>query len=231
MTRLSVKSFTVYPTVVYVQLSILKNMQILQLILIGRNLKWSVLIGREHFTTRGRHVKIPYYRSNVQILELFLIGREQFHHQGAPRVIPIIAPEALFCGNIVARGRYRSSMSTALIGREQFHHQGAPRVIPIITPEALFCGNIVARGRYGSRAVIGHNSSLAYHVTSLWRSPSCFAAMLFCDETVTRRRCYNVTFLICISRDLSMEAAVVILSPEALRVKCVDGSDGSRAVT
>ncbi|KAI0231435.1 hypothetical protein LSAT2_018190 [Lamellibrachia satsuma] len=32
---------------------------------------------------------------------------------------PIIAPEALFCGNIVARERYGSSVSTALIGREQ----------------------------------------------------------------------------------------------------------------
>ena len=50
---------------------------------IGRNLKWSVLISREHFTTRGRHVKIPYHRSNVGH---FLIGREQFHRQGALQV-------------------------------------------------------------------------------------------------------------------------------------------------
>ena len=64
-------------------------------------------------------MKIPYYRSNVEILGKHLIGREQFHHQGAPRVIPYYRPEALFCGNIVARGRYGSSVSTALIGREQ----------------------------------------------------------------------------------------------------------------
>ena len=61
-------------------------------------------------------MKIPYYRSDE---EHFLIGREQFHHQGRHVAFPIIAPEALFCGNIVARERYGSSVSTALIGREQ----------------------------------------------------------------------------------------------------------------
>ena len=61
----------------------LKNEEILGLILIGRNLKWSVLIGREYFTTRWRHGIIPYYRSTEEILGLFLIGREQFHHQVA----------------------------------------------------------------------------------------------------------------------------------------------------
>ena len=75
---------------------------------------------------------------------------------------PIIAPEALFCGNIVARGATgQVCVSTGLIGREQ------------------------------SRDLRCHSSSFAYHVTSLWRPPSCFAAMLFCDDTVTRRRCYG----------------------------------------
>ena len=55
------------------------------LILIGRNLKWSVMIGRALIAARGRHMKIPYYRSNEEILGHFLIGREQFHYQGAPR--------------------------------------------------------------------------------------------------------------------------------------------------
>ena len=44
---------------------------------------------------------MPYYRSNVG---LFLIGREQFHHQGRHVSSPIITHEALFCGNFVARG-------------------------------------------------------------------------------------------------------------------------------
>ena len=44
------------------------------------------MIGRESFTSRGRHVKIPYYRLNVQILGLFLIGREQFHRLVALQV-------------------------------------------------------------------------------------------------------------------------------------------------
>ena len=30
-------------------------------------------------------MKIPYYHQNVEVLGLILIGREQFHHQGAPR--------------------------------------------------------------------------------------------------------------------------------------------------
>ena len=48
-----------------------------------------------------------------------------FHHQGRHGSSPIIAPEALFCGNIVARGHYGSSVSTALIGREQSRHSFA----------------------------------------------------------------------------------------------------------
>ena len=92
-------------------------------------------------------MKIPYDRSNE---EHFLIGREQFHHQGYNP--PIIAPEALFCGNIVTRERYGSSVSTALNGREQSRHPFAVILL----------------------------------VTSLWRLPSCFAAMLFCDDMVTR---------------------------------------------
>ena len=36
-----------------------------------------------------------------------------------------------------------------------------------------------------SRDLRRHSSSFAYHVTSLLRLPSCFAAMLFCDDTVT----------------------------------------------
>ena len=54
--------------------------------LIGRNLKWSVLIGRALLAARGRHVKIPYYRSNEQIFVKHWIGREQFHRQGALQV-------------------------------------------------------------------------------------------------------------------------------------------------
>ena len=48
----------------------------------------------------------------------------------------------------------------------------------------------------------------------------------FCSETVARGR--NVS-----SSIIALEVLffAVILSPGALRVKCVDGSDGSRAVT
>ena len=46
-------------------------------------------------------------------------------------------------------------------------------------------------GREQSRDLRRHSSSFAYHVTSLWRLPSCFGAMLFCDDTVTRGRCYG----------------------------------------
>ena len=112
--------------------------QILGKLLIGRNLKWSVLMGRALIAARGRHGVIPYYRSNGQNLGMHFIGREQFHRQG----------------------RYKSIVSTDLIGREQ------------------------------SRDLRRH-TSFAYHVTSLWRLPSCFATMLFCDDTVTKRRCYE----------------------------------------
>ena len=65
-------------------------------------------------------------------------------------------------------------------------------------------------GSGGSRAVsppgaLRVSSSFAYHVTSLWSLSSCFAAMLFL-------RLYD--------RQRAL-----------LRVNCVDGSDGSRAVT
>ena len=63
----------------------------------------------------------------------------------------------LLCGNIVARGRYESSVSTVLIGREQSRDPFA----------------------------------VILFVISLWRLPSCFGAMSFCDDTVTRRRCYE----------------------------------------
>ena len=89
---------------------------------------------------------IPYYRSNVEILEHFLIGREQSRHSFAV---------------ILSLGGATGQVSTVLIGREP------------------------------SRDLRRHSSSFAYHVTSLWRLPSCFAAMLFCDDTVTRRQCYE----------------------------------------
>ena len=38
------------------------------------------------YCRQGRHGIIPYYRSNEEILGHFMIGREQFHHQGALRV-------------------------------------------------------------------------------------------------------------------------------------------------
>ena len=44
-------------------------------------------------------------------------------------------------------------------------------------------------GRDQSRDLRRHNSSFVYHVTSLWMPPSCFAAMLFCIDTITRRHC------------------------------------------
>ena len=44
-------------------------------------------------------------------------------------------------------------------------------------------------GRDQSRDLRRHSSSFAYHVTSLWRPPSCFAAMLFCIDTITRWHC------------------------------------------
>ena len=48
-------------------------------------------------------------------------------------------------------------------------------------------------GRQPSRDLWRHSSSFVYHVTSLYMPPSCFTAMLFSDDTVTGRRCYNVT--------------------------------------
>ena len=98
-------------------------------------------------------------------------------------------------------------------------------------------------GREQSRDLRRHSSSFAYHVTSLWRPPSCFAAMLFCDDTVTRRRCYNVTVPhLHITWPLYGGCHLVLVpfcfamirSSGALlraKVKCFDGSDGSRAVT
>ena len=54
----------------------------------------------------------------------------------------------------------------------------------------LFCCHVVLRW-YGHQEVLlqRHSSLFAYHVTSLWRPPCCFAAMLFCADTITRRRC------------------------------------------
>ena len=78
----------------------------------------------------------PYYRSTVQILGLFLIDREQFHHQGRHVSSHIIAPKALFCGNVVARERYRSSVSTVLMGRE-------PSCDLSIEATILFCCYVV----------------------------------------------------------------------------------------
>ena len=63
-----------------------------------------------------------------------------------------------------------------------------------ITP---FCDETVARGRGSivSTVLIGreqsrdlrrYSYSFAYHVNSLWRLPSCFAAILFCGDTVVR---------------------------------------------
>ena len=40
-------------------------------------------------------------------------------------------------------------------------------------------------GREQSR----HPFAVILLVTTLWRLPSCFAAMLFCADTITRRRC------------------------------------------
>ena len=74
------------PLVLYGGFEGSNNEEILGLILIGPNLKWSVLIGRYIFTARGRHGVIPYYRSTEEILGLILIGREQFHRQGALQV-------------------------------------------------------------------------------------------------------------------------------------------------
>ena len=47
----------------------------------------------------------------------------------------------------------------------------------------------VLMSREQSRDLRRHISSFAYHVTSLWRPPSCFPAMLFCIDTTTRRHC------------------------------------------
>ena len=98
-------------------------------ILIGRNLKWSVLIGREHFTTR------------------------------APRENPLLSLKCGALSDWSRAGRYGSIVSTVLMGREQ------------------------------SRDLRRHSSSFTYHVTSM--ETTCFAAMLFCDDTITRGRCYG----------------------------------------
>ena len=59
------------PGVVCAQFSILKNEGQIWFILIGRNLKWSVMMGRALIAARGRHVEIPYCRSNEGLI---LIG-------------------------------------------------------------------------------------------------------------------------------------------------------------
>ena len=83
----------------------------------------------------------------------------------------------------------------------------------------LFCCHLVLRW-YGRQRVLlqRHSSSFAYHVTSPWRLPCCFAAMLFCADTITRRCCggkvegqlMTSQFLICMSRDLSMESVILL---------------------
>ena len=128
----------------------------------------SIWLVESSFTTRSplKHcfaVILSPGGATGQVCRRLWLVDSSFTTRGRNVSSPIIAPEALFCGNIVARGRYGSSVLTVLIGREQ------------------------------SRDLWRHSSSFAYHVTSLWRLPSCFAAMLFRDDTVTRRRCYNVT--------------------------------------
>ena len=86
----------------------------------------TVLIGREQFHHQGRNLKLQQCISLGKLLigreqsrdlvSTALIGREKSHRQGRHWTSPIIALGALFCGNIVARGRYGSSVSTVLIG-------------------------------------------------------------------------------------------------------------------
>ena len=90
------------------------------------------------YCRHGAPSEIPYYRSHEGH---FLIGRKQFHHQGAPHGLILIGRErsrdlcrlylhklayiAPFCSETVTRGRYGSIVSTVcdlvstvLIGRE-----------------------------------------------------------------------------------------------------------------
>ena len=142
------------------------------------------MIGRAIITARGRHGIIPYYRSNVQILGKHLICRDQFHNQGAPQGNPLLSPlKHCFTVILSPEGATGQVCRRFWLVESSFTTRGR-HVSSLLSP---------MMGREPSRDLWRHSSSFAYHVTSLWRSPSCFAAMLFCDDKLTRRRCYNVT--------------------------------------
>ena len=54
----------------------------------------------------------------------------------------------------------------------------------LLSPPTHLFAVILSPGALRVKCVDGSDGSRA--VTSLWRLPSCFAAMLFCDDTVTR---------------------------------------------
>ena len=60
--------------------------------------------------------------------------------------------------------------------------------LPIVKSRGTFVSTVLM-GREQSRDLRRHSSSFSYHVISPWRPPSCFAAMLFCIDTITRRHC------------------------------------------
>ena len=112
-------------------------------------------------------------------------------------------------------GRYVSNVSTVLIRREPSLWR-----LPSCFGDMLFCGDIVVRGRCyesnvstvlmgrePSRDLRRHSSSFACHVTVVRRLPWCFGAMLFCDDTVTRGRCYesNVSTVLLMGREPSRD--------------------------
>ena len=72
-------------------------------------------------------------------------------------------------------------------------------------------------GREPSRDLRRHSYSFVYHVTSLWRLSSCFAVILFCDDTVTRKRWYgsNVSTVL-MGREQSRHPFAIILLVTAL---------------
>ena len=122
--------------------SILKNMQILGLILIGRNLTWSVPIGREHFTTGAPH-RNPLLSLKCADFGALSDWSRAVSPPVAPRVIPYYRPDALFCCNIVARGRYGSIVPTVLIGREQSRVTYNVTAPPLLSKMRTFWGTVL----------------------------------------------------------------------------------------
>ena len=105
-------------------------------ILIGRNLKWSVLIGRALIAARGA--------TRNPLLSLKCGAPSDWSRAVSPPM-----------------GRYELIVSTDLIGREQFHNQRAQRVIPYYRPLRHYFAVILSPGALRVKCVDGSDWSRA----------------------------------------------------------------------